>query len=76
MASWLFGWGKGKGKDTHLGEGDQGFTHLSEPIPDNGGFALGAVRQRPEQPDRGGSRIVALPKGRYEKPPQVSGLHP
>lgn len=84
MSSWFFGRGKqtSKSKDDSmaglsnpnlfLDEGTQGFTHLKDAGPDNGTFALSEVREDTRQADRGGSRIIALPKDRYQKPPQVS----
>ena len=55
-----------------LDEGTQGFTHSNDAGPDNGTFSLAEVREDKRQADRGGSRIIALPKARYQKPPQVS----
>ena len=72
MASWLFGWAKGKDRaKTYLKEGDVGFTHLAEPGPDTGSFAVSEVRERPEQADRGASRITKIPHGQYQDTPQV-----
>ncbi|KAK5129601.1 hypothetical protein LTR08_003032 [Meristemomyces frigidus] len=64
-----------KAQDTNTGllsDSDPGFTHLSNAGPDKGFFALSDVRERPEKADRGGSRVIALPKGRYEAPPQLA----
>ena len=59
-------------KATYLGTGDEGFKHLREAVDDNGVFSLSEVRQKPKQADRGGSRLVRLPKGNYDTAPQVS----
>lgn len=85
MSSWLpsFG-GKGQSKEEKqaeeakawregtLGTGDEFFTHSRQPDQDNGTFKLTDVRQRPKQADRGGSRLVRLPKGAYEQPPELA----
>lgn len=55
-----------------LGTGDEGFFHSREATQDEGVFKLSEVRARPKQADRGGSRLVRLPKGNYEQAPQVS----
>ncbi|KAF2170199.1 hypothetical protein M409DRAFT_64534 [Zasmidium cellare ATCC 36951] len=55
-----------------LDDGTQGFTHVKDAGPDNGTFALSEVREDTRQADRGGSRIIALPKDRYQKPPQLA----
>ncbi|KAI7375689.1 hypothetical protein KC336_g19954, partial [Hortaea werneckii] len=71
MASWLFGWGKGKQKQkAYLEDGDSGFHHASEPGQDHGSFAVSEVRERPEEADRGASRIVKIPSGQYQSLPQ------
>lgn len=57
-----------------LDEGTTGFTHLKDVGADKGIFAVGEVREDTRQADRGGSRIIALPRDRYQKPPQVSEL--
>jgi len=54
-----------------LGSGDEFFTHSRDPSEDKGVFKLTDVRKRPKQADRGGSRLVRLPKGAYEEPPEV-----
>lgn len=58
-----------------LEDGAAGFTHLPEAGPDKGVFALSELRERSGKADRGGSRIIALPKGNYLAPPQVSVDH-
>lgn len=82
MTSWIPGFG-GKSKEekqadeakawheSHLGTGDEFFTHTRSAVEDSGSFKLTDVRPRPKQADRGGSRLVKIPKGKYEKPPQV-----
>ncbi|KAK5127175.1 hypothetical protein LTR85_008536 [Meristemomyces frigidus] len=55
-----------------LGDGDEGFTHLSEAGPDNGVFALSECRERPDHADRGGSRVVRLRKSQYDASPQLA----
>ncbi|KAI6815711.1 hypothetical protein KC340_g15440 [Hortaea werneckii] len=73
MASWLFGWGKGKQKQkAYLGDGDPGFHHVSEPSQDHGSFAVSEARERPEEADRGASRIVKIPSGQYQALPQFA----
>jgi hypothetical protein len=83
MTSWIPGFG-GKSKkekqadeakawhESHLGTGDEFFTHTRSAVEDSGSFKLTDVRPRPKEADRGGSRLVKIPKGKYEKPPQVS----
>lgn len=58
-------------REGYLGTGDENFKHSREAGEDNGHFKLTEVRQRPKQADRGGSRLVRLPKGHYEEAPQV-----
>ena len=87
MTSWIPGFG-GKSKEekqadeakawheSHLGTGDEFFTHTRSAVEDSGSFKLTDVRPRPKHADRGGSRLVKIPKGKYEKPPQVTTLNP
>jgi len=83
MTSWIPGFG-GKSKEekqadeakawheSHLGTGDEFFTHTRSAVEDSGSFKLTDVRPRPKDADRGGSRLVKIPKGKYDKPPQVA----
>lgn len=83
MSSWLPSFGRGQSREQKqaeeakawregtLGTGDEFFTHSRQPDQDNGIFKLTDVRKRPKQADRGGSRLVRLPKGAYEQPPEV-----
>lgn len=82
MTSWIPGFG-GKSKEekqadeakawheSHLGTGDEFFTHTRSAVEDSGSFKVTDVRPRPKEADRGGSRLVKIAKGKYEKPPQV-----
>jgi hypothetical protein len=84
MTSWIPGFGGGKSKEekqaeeakqwheSHLGTGDEFFTHSRSAVDDTGSFKVSDVRPRPKEADRGGSRLVRIAKGKYEKPPQVS----
>jgi hypothetical protein len=84
MTSWIPGFGGGKSKEeqqaeeakewheSHLGSGEEFFTHSRSPVADTGSFKVTDVRPRPKEADRGGARLVRMPKGKYEKPPQVS----
>lgn len=58
--------------ESHLGTGDEFFTHSRSPAEDSGVFKVTDVRPRPKEADRGGARLIRIPKGKYEKPPQVS----
>jgi hypothetical protein len=83
MTSWIPGFGGGKSKEeqqaeqakewheSHLGTGDEFFTHSRSAVEDTGSFKVTDVRPRPKEADRGGARLVRIPKGKYEKPPQV-----
>ena len=83
MTSWIPGFGKSKEEkqadeakawhESHLGTGDEFFTHTRSAVEDSGSFKLTDVRPRPKEADRGGSRLIKIPKGKYEKPPQVRG---
>lgn len=87
MSSWFSGRGKQANKSKEgptvglsnpnlfLDEGAQGFTHVDDAGVDKGIFSLTDIRTDTRQADRGGSRIIALPKNRYQKPPQVSCLN-
>jgi hypothetical protein len=87
MTSWIPGFGGGKSKEekqaeeakqwheSHLGTGDEFFTHSRSAVDDTGSFKVSDVRPRPKEADRGGSRLVRVAKGKYEKPPQVSHDH-
>jgi len=46
--------------------------HLSIPGPDNGFFTTEEVRPS-DEPEQVTSRIIALPKHRYNKPPNIAG---
>ncbi|EME46680.1 hypothetical protein DOTSEDRAFT_22724 [Dothistroma septosporum NZE10] len=48
-----------------------GFTHVKTPAVDRGLFRLTGT-QDGTQAGRGGSRVVALPAGRYQRPPQLA----
>lgn len=84
MSSWLPSFAGGKSREqqqadeakswreSYLGTGDEHFTHSRDPAEDSGHFKLSEVRQKPKQADRGGSRLVRLPKGHYQEAPQVS----
>ncbi|KAK4935409.1 hypothetical protein LTR66_015461 [Elasticomyces elasticus] len=51
------------------------FTHNPEPGPDTGVFDLSEARPGPpdaQLPDAGGSRLIALPKRRYTRPPRIA----
>jgi len=84
MTSWIPGFGGGKSKEeqqaeqakqwheSHLGTGDEFFTHSRSAVEDTGSFKVTDVRPRPKEPDRGGARLVRIPKGKYEKPPQIA----
>lgn len=83
MSSWIPGFGGGKSKEekqadeakqwheSHLGTGDEFFTHSRSTGDDTGSFKLTDLRPRPKEADRGGARLVRIPKGKYEKPPQA-----
>ena len=55
-----------------LEDGAKGFTHCPVVGVDSGTFALHELPRRNGQPDRGGSRIIALPQNRYHKAPQIA----
>ncbi|KAL1590017.1 hypothetical protein WHR41_01392 [Cladosporium halotolerans] len=58
--------------ESHLGTGDEFFTHSRSPAEDSGVFKVTDVRPRPKEADRGGARLIRIPKGKYEKPPQIA----
>lgn len=55
-----------------LEDGAPGFTHCPVAGADSGTFALHELPKRKGQPDRGGSRIIALPHNHYQKAPQIA----
>ena len=86
MTSWIPGFGCGKSKEekyadeakawheSHLGTGDDFFTHSRSAVEDSGSFKVTEIRPRPKEADRGASRLVKIAKGKYEKPPQVGDV--